>query len=125
MSMTFLMPKPPEGNILLFAEDRHVRDKVRLFAEKFHYNLSPFDEVDYALTCLRRTKFDFVIATQRLERSSMTGLEFLRKVSEEISPTPRFVIASVHPVIDLKIGARVTNLLSIPFTDFELKRALR
>lgn len=121
---SFSGAKSEKGNVLILAKEPEVRERAAEYLKELRYGLAVYSSVEGALMVFRAVLFDAVLTAYDLGKGEKNGVEFLRAVSRERSPSPRFILVHRWPVIDLKIGSQVARLVAWPFTAADLKRAL-
>ncbi len=123
---SFSGAKSEKGNVLILAKEPEVRERAATYLKELGYGgIAVYSSAEGALKVFRAVIFDAVLTGYDLGKGEKNGVEFLRAVSEERSPFPRFILVHKWPVIDLKIGSQVARLVAWPFTAADLERALR
>ncbi len=71
-----------------------------------------------------RYQFDVVCSAYNFGKGKMNGIEFFHQFMDLTSAKPHLILVSRWPVADLSVKGNRVQLLYVPFTVADLKRAL-
>lgn len=119
-----LFSKIKEMKILLIDDDEWIRDSLCLFFESEGCRLLALETAEEALEELKNLSYDLIIVDYKLP--GMDGLEFLRRIQEAHSNTPKVLISAYgsNEVVSEAKKLGIQDFIEKPFKSETIEASL-